>query len=90
MIFRFTASDLWLLLGALGGLALAITCLALSVHALVHGRMPGRPLQRAVRFPRLWGAGVLLAVFALGRHSTWLLAGAVGIVIFGHVVKRAR
>lgn len=90
MVIRFTASDLPLLLGALGVTALAIACFALSVHALVHGRMPGHRLQAAVRFPRLWGVGALLVVVALGLHSAWLLGVAVGIVILGHVVKRAR
>ncbi|MFD7206265.1 hypothetical protein, partial [Streptomyces sp. NPDC059893] len=59
------------------------------IHALIHGRMPGRRLQAAVRFPRLWGVGALLVVVALGLHSAWLLGVAVGIVIIGHVAKRA-
>jgi hypothetical protein len=78
-----------LFLSAIGMGVLAIAFFAMGVHALIHGRMPGRRLQAAVRFPRLWGVGALLVVVALGLHSAWLLGVAVGIVIIGHVAKRA-
>jgi hypothetical protein len=69
---------------------LALAWIAIGVHALLLGRMPGRLLQRYVRQPRLWGAGALLMVLSWSTYSPSLLAIGVGLVALGHIVKPTR
>ncbi|MBK3580403.1 hypothetical protein JHN63_42790 [Streptomyces sp. MBT65] len=70
--------------------ATAVILAVLGIHALLLGRVPGRWLQRRVRQPRLWGAGVLVMLASLNRQSVSLLAIGIGLVALGHVAKPMR
>ncbi|MEU1485557.1 hypothetical protein [Streptomyces sp. NPDC005752] len=69
---------------------LVIVWVALGVHGLLLGRMPGHWLQRRVRQPRVWGAGALLIPASGYAHSPSLLVVGIGLVALGHVMKPTR
>ncbi|MFG2577545.1 hypothetical protein [Streptomyces sp. NPDC048481] len=60
---------------------------SLGFYAFTRNRVPGRPLRRLVRNPRLWGLGLLLLVASLLTHSWTLLAPALVCTVCGHALK---
>lgn len=68
----------------------AIILAVLGVHALLLGRIPSRKLQRRVRQPRLWGAGILLTLASGNFRSPSLLAIGIGLIALGYAVKPMR
>ncbi|MFG2133942.1 hypothetical protein ACGFNV_40120 [Streptomyces sp. NPDC048751] len=76
-----------MLLG-LGLIVFVSVCVgSLGLHAFIRNRVPGRPLRRIVRNPRLWGIGLLLQVASLLTYSWTLLILGVVCTVCGHVVK---
>ncbi|WP_329406184.1 hypothetical protein OG802_00975 [Streptomyces sp. NBC_00704] len=60
---------------------------SLGVYAFTRNRVPGRPLRRLVRNPRLWGLGLLLQVASLLTYSWTLLALGLVCTVCGHALK---
>ncbi|MCQ9132253.1 MULTISPECIES: hypothetical protein [Streptomyces] len=65
----------------------AVSVGSLGVHAFTHHHVPGRPLRRIVRNPRLWGLGLLLQVASLLTYSWTLLVLGLVLTVCGHVLR---
>ncbi|MEV5375964.1 hypothetical protein AB0L26_08295 [Streptomyces nondiastaticus] len=60
---------------------------SLGIYAFTRNRVPGRPLRRIVRNPRLWGLGLLFQVASLLTYSWILLAVGLVVTVCGHALK---
>lgn len=60
---------------------------SLGFYAFIRNRVPGRPLRRIVRNPRLWGVGLLLQVASLFALSWTFLALGLVCTVCGHALK---
>jgi hypothetical protein len=60
---------------------------SLGFYAFTRNRVPGRPLRRLVRNPRLWGLGLLLQVASLLTYSWTLLVLGLVCTACGHALK---
>ncbi|MEU6070774.1 MULTISPECIES: hypothetical protein [Streptomyces] len=77
-----------LLLFSMGLVVIASVCVgSLGIYAFTRNRVPGRPLRRIVRNPRLWGLGLLLQVASLLTYSWTLLVLGSACTVCGHVLK---
>ncbi|MET9296627.1 hypothetical protein [Streptomyces sp. NPDC003077] len=77
-----------LVLFSWGVAAAALVCVGpLGIYAFTRNRVPGRPLRRIVRNPRLWGLGLLLQVASLLTSSWVVLALGLVCTVCGHVLK---
>ncbi|MEU5423083.1 hypothetical protein ACFY1P_32290 [Streptomyces sp. NPDC001407] len=61
----------------------------LGMYAFLRNRVPGRPLRRVVRNPRLWGLGLLLQVASLLTYSWAVLALGLLCTVCGHALRPA-
>lgn len=77
-----------LILFSMGLVAIVAACAgSLGIYAFTRNRVPGRPLRRIVRNPRLWGLGLLLQVAALLTYSWALLVLGLVCTVCGHALK---
>ncbi|MBL1087308.1 hypothetical protein JK359_36075 [Streptomyces actinomycinicus] len=76
------------LLLSLGLVVTASVCVgSLGMYAFIRNRVPGRPLRRIVRNPRLWGLGLLLQAASLVTYSWTLLILGLACAVCGHVLR---
>ncbi|MGW3117848.1 hypothetical protein ACWDBW_12010 [Streptomyces sp. NPDC001107] len=77
-----------LFLFSLGLVVTVSVCVgSLGMCAFIRNRVPGRPLRRIVRNPRLWGLGLLLQVASLLTYSWTLLVVGLTCTVCGHALK---